>query len=290
MLDSIVISASCADLPPPVFLPTGGQGLTVHAAQTDVGVPAATPPVPDSGGSGEHEVLLLLDHQQFEADIAASKARMTRPSHRLTALIRRLCTEARLPLAELRGPGTGLVSGSQFGCAQVYEMHSRLLRHGARGVDAVRFAQATHSYPVSAAAIEFGLQGPCLAVVSGGQAGADAMTCASDWLREARCDRVLVAAYEDFSPPLTTYLQQQVTPDVLFGEAMVLLLLERQKDAQSRGLKPVQLPLEPEVACPVPEDVDYLGANALVALHRKMSTRPTPLAKVPSPRTELELG
>lgn len=234
----------------------------------------------------------MLDHQQFEADMAASKARMTRPSHRLAALIRRLCAAARLPLAELSGPGTGLVSGSQFGCAQVYDMHSRLLRQGPRGIDAVRFAQATHNYPISAAAIEFGLQGPCLAVVSGPQAGADALTCATDWLSDARCDRVLVAAYEDFAPPLTTYLQQRVTvtPDVLFGEAMVLLLLERQEDALARGLQPAPLPLEPKRAGPAPEDVDYLGANALVALHRQMTARRTSLAVVPPLKTELELG
>ncbi len=270
MPDSIVISASLADVAAPVPLCID-----------------TSPPV--SGASFGPAFIWSLDNSTYEAQDKRSKGRHTRPSFRLNRMISRLLVQAGLAPEIIGGPRTGLVSGSHFGCAQVYDMHNRLRRHGPRGIDAIRFAQATHNYPVSAAAIDFGLQGPCFAIVSTKAAGLDALTCALDWLNDDRCDRVIVAAFEDFTPELTAVLDQKRCRNSaqVFSESMVLMLLERQSTAAARGLHHApalasltRLPFARQTrptsqagrhpdTCPDP--IDYLGAHGLVALHRYLA-------------------
>ncbi|WP_168798029.1 beta-ketoacyl synthase N-terminal-like domain-containing protein [Pacificoceanicola onchidii] len=231
--------------------------------------------------------LYYLDHGAAEADARTSKGRHTRVSFRLDDMITRLLAQTGLSREDIAGPGTGLISGSCYGCAQVFEMHMRLRKKGPRGVDPVSFAQATHNYPISAAAIEFGIEGPCLAAVSAGGAGLDALQIATDWLREGRCERVLVAAYEDFAPPIADHLaaRAQTTPGKSYGEAMVLLLLERESVAAARGVHGApelmsivnQNTPEPKVGAKPqtpfaaqtfsPRTIDYLGAGGLLAVH-----------------------
>ncbi|UWQ12779.1 hypothetical protein K3X41_15675 (plasmid) [Aliiroseovarius crassostreae] len=272
MPDSIVVTVSCADLPRPCALPTGNATQEMaHVGAVHNRVPQKQPNTPqDIWG----DAILRLDHSEFEADDRAAKARQTRLSHRLERMIQRLAMAANLPVSELQGPGTGLVSGSQFGCSQVYQMQSRLHEFGPRGIDAVRFAQATHNYPITSAAIEFGIQGPSLAVVSGSQAGSDALTCALDWLRDGRCARVLVTTYEDFAPPLTTHLAQRArAPEgPVFAEAMVLMLLEQESAARSRGRHPILS--QPQRPHPLASfaGVNFLGATPLVALHQQIAS------------------
>ncbi|WP_425101082.1 beta-ketoacyl synthase N-terminal-like domain-containing protein [Tropicibacter sp. S64] len=233
-----------------------------------------------------------LDHAAAEADGRMSRARHTRVSWRLDNMISRLLDLTGLSRDAIAGPRTGLISGSQYGCAQVYEMHMRLRRNGPRGVDPVSFAQATHNYPVSAAAIEYGIEGPCLAAVSFESAGLDALQIAVDWLNAGRCDRVLVAAYEDLASPIADHLAARARdmPGTAYGEAMVLLLLERERAAVARGhhglpvltrVAPVRMPCgvglrvfaeqatRPSTLAPRP--LDYLAAGGLLALHDLLS-------------------
>ncbi|MFZ5963417.1 beta-ketoacyl synthase N-terminal-like domain-containing protein [Thalassococcus sp. BH17M4-6] len=270
MKDSIVISATCADAASPDSLPSDGQKADAAFGSF---------------------LVHYLDHADFEAHSVTERGRHTRISHRLSRLVPRLLAQSGLSAEDIAGTRTGLVSGSSYGCAQVFEMHQRLRRHGPRGVDAVRFAQATHNYPVSACAIEFGLQGPCLSVVSTETAGLDALQCAFDWLRDDRCDRVLVVAYEDMAPPIADHLvtRAMATPGKAYGEAMVLILLERDSIAAARGhvgrpvLASVVNTPRPEfilppadvttrcatatAAAPSSRTLDYLGAGGLLAIH-----------------------
>jgi len=162
--------------------------------------------------------------------------RHTGPSSRLARLIGQLATEAGLALGDLAGPATGLVSGSRYGCSLVADMHRRLRDLGPRGIDAVGFAQATHNFPVSACAIDYGIQGPGIALVSSLAAGMEALTCGRDWLREGRCDRVIVAAFEDLQGPAAAHVELLASPHAPpVHEAMALVLLERGCVARARG-------------------------------------------------------
>ncbi|WP_299963926.1 beta-ketoacyl synthase N-terminal-like domain-containing protein [uncultured Roseobacter sp.] len=261
MSDTIIISGSIADLPQ-------------TASPTVAGYPAATDGQTAFGFSG----LQFLDHTDFDALPARQRGRLTRPYARLSQMISRLLAQTGLSPSDIAGQRTGLVSGSMFGCSQVYEIHARLRHLGPRGVDAIRFAQATHSYPISACAIDFQIQGPCFAVVNTQAASLQALLCAWDWLRDGRCDRVLVAAYEDFTAPVSTHLahRARATPGLVFGESMVLVMLERDSLATRAKSAPVLL----DVAAGQPTDsaracgtmaVDHLGAEGLLALHRSIS-------------------
>lgn len=135
------------------------------------------------------------------------------------------------------GASTGLVSGSRYGCSIVFDMHRRLARHGPKGIDAVRFAQATHNYPVSACAIEFGFKGPCTALVSSRAAGMEALQCGLDWLNDSRCDRVIVTGFEDFGSPIDDHIRRASWSGGPVREAMVCVLLERADVATARGAR-----------------------------------------------------
>lgn len=148
--------------------------------------------------------------------------------------MQRLFGQANLTLDDRVGAVTGLVSGSRYGCSIVYDMHRRLRESGPRGVDAVGFAQATHNYPISACAIEFGLKGPLAALVSSPAAGMEALVCASDWLREGRCKRVIVAAYEDFDGMVTEHLKLARNGAGAMREAMALICMETADVAAAR--------------------------------------------------------
>lgn len=161
--------------------------------------------------------------------------RHTGPSSRLARMIGQLAAEAGLAPGDLAGPATGLVSGSRYGCSLVADMHRRLRDLGPRGIDAVGFAQATHNFPVSACAIEYGIQGPGIALVSSLAAGMEALTCGRDWLREGRCDRVIVAAFEDLEGPAAAHVELLAAPHAPpVHEAMALVLLERGAVARAR--------------------------------------------------------
>jgi 3-oxoacyl-(acyl-carrier-protein) synthase len=164
------------------------------------------------------------------------EGRHTVPSQRMARLIAALAAKAGLPEDGFAGPDTGIVSGSRYGCALVFDMNRRLRQGGPRGIDAVGFAQATHSFPLSACAIDFGIQGPGLAFVSSQAAGMEALQCARDWLVEGRCERVIVAGFEDLHGPAAAHLAQIQAPGAApVHEAMALILLERADSAAARG-------------------------------------------------------
>jgi 3-oxoacyl-(acyl-carrier-protein) synthase len=167
--------------------------------------------------------------------VEMTDGRHTIPSQRMARMIETLAERAGLTPVSFMGPATGIVSGSRYGCSLVFEMNRRLRKHGPRGIDAVGFAQATHSFPVSACSIDFGIQGPGVAFVSSYAAGMEALLCAQDWLREGRCDQVIVAGFEDLHGPASSHLSEVCAPiGSAIHEAMALILLERGPTARAR--------------------------------------------------------
>ncbi|WP_269584459.1 beta-ketoacyl synthase N-terminal-like domain-containing protein [Roseibium sp. Sym1] len=215
MKASIVISAIAMDLADEKSLPPGLQA-------------------PDES-LGDFS-LIRLDRGAFEAHRKRERQRHTPVSFRMSQLVTKLLSNAALSKEAAAGAATGLVSGSRYGCSIVFDMHRRLARYGPKGIDAIRFAQATHNYPVSCCAIEFGFKGPCTAMVSSRAAGMEAFQCACDWLLDRRCDRVVVTAFEDFGSPVDDHIRRTATQSGPVFEAMVCLMLERKELAEARGL------------------------------------------------------
>ena len=210
------------------------SSVSINLAQKDP-LPVVVPDVDTAFGPFNIKV---LDQQEFKKNSGSARRRHTAVSYRLSAMIKRLIEQAGFDASQIAGSETGLVSGSSYGCSAVFDMHQKLREYGPRGIDAVRFAQATHSYPISKCAIEFGLKGPSLALVSCEAAGMEALLCAYDWITENRCERVIVAAYEDFSAPVREHIIHSLGGKKLTGtvrEAMVLIMVERKSAAIERG-------------------------------------------------------
>ncbi|MCU0911361.1 MAG: hypothetical protein MUE98_08465 [Rhodobacteraceae bacterium] len=207
----------------------------------------------------------------------AQRSRHTPLSARLRASLDALASRAGLSAEALAGPATGIVSGSCYGTSLVHDGHRQLRAAGPRGLDAVGFAQATHNYPVSACAIELGLKGPCAAVAGSRLAGMQALLCAFDWLRERRCDRVLVAAYEDIRGAVADHVAVSRPDAGVVREAMVTLCLETAAAAQARGIVPLarlrSMTVLPPAAGQSEAVEEFLGASGLVDLARALSLR-----------------
>jgi hypothetical protein len=205
------------------------------------------------------------------------RSRHTPLSARLRISLEVLAARAGLSAEALAGPGTGVVSGSCYGASLVHDGHRQLRAAGPRGLDAVGFAQATHNYPVSACAIELGLKGPCAALAGSRVSGMQALLCAYDWLRERRCDRVLVAAYEDIRGAVADHLAASPPRAGVVREAMVTLCLETAGPALARGAVPLarvrSMAVLPPAARPTGGAEDFLGASGLVELARALTGR-----------------
>ncbi|QCT20302.1 hypothetical protein FEM41_11905 [Jejubacter calystegiae] len=176
----------------------------------------------------DDEELLALSHQS---------KRQTLLSMLLNQQCERLFQQAGLGIDDIRGTDTGLVSGSYYGCMSTTQnISDALWQKGPRGVDVIEFAKATHSFPLSAASIEFTLLGPTAAVVSGEFAGLDALMMANDWLLSGRCQRVIVVGYEHFSPLLEEHLREITGEEQagLYSDNLSILLLETYSSAVAR--------------------------------------------------------
>lgn len=187
----------------------------------------------------------------------------------LSALLCRLCEQmferALCPLTEEFGMETGLVSGAYYGCMSVTQGILATLREkGPRGIDAIEFAKATHSFPLSAASIAFKLHGPAAAAVSGECASLDALIMARDWLLAGRCERVLVVGYEQYTPLLQAHVQQ-LDAASCYSDSLSIIMLETQRSAALRGG-----PVLAELACVTPlyGDEEKIAAQCQRAIQR----------------------
>ena len=190
--------------------------------------------------NAEHFVRFLPEINLSSLDRKKSK-RHTKLSYRVSLLLEQLFESSGLPANVISGPDSGFVSGSGYGCMSTTQgIHTTLRNDGPRKIDAIEFAKSTHSYPLSINGIKYQLLGPSVAVVSSEIAGVDAIQCAMDWIKSERCKRVLVVAYESFSPLLADHVltvNRELTGSCSFIESVSVLLLERRKDVTARGGK-----------------------------------------------------
>ncbi|OMH29132.1 beta-ketoacyl synthase N-terminal-like domain-containing protein [Motiliproteus sp. MSK22-1] len=192
----------------------------------------------EGGESSEHHVRFLPEINLSSLDRKKSK-RHTKLSYRVSLLLEQLLESSGLQPEVFSGPDSGFVSGSGYGCMSTTQgIHTTLRKDGPRKIDAIEFAKSTHSYPLSINGIKYQLLGPSVAIVSSEVAGVDAIQCAADWIKSDRCKRVLVVAYESFSPLLADHVltvNRELNGCYSFIESISVLLLERRADVESRG-------------------------------------------------------
>lgn len=193
-------------------------------------------------GDANRPVMTFSDVQ-----LATTLKRQTPLSALLCGLCEEMFERALLSPTEAFGNETGLVSGAYYGCMGVtQEILATLREKGPRGIDAIEFAKATHSFPLSAVSIAFKLHGPAAAAVSGELASLDALIMACDWLQARRCERVLVVGYEQYSPLLQAHVQH-LDARSYFSDSLSIVMLETQRSAHGRGA-----PILAELSCVVP--------------------------------------
>jgi hypothetical protein len=128
---------------------------------------------------------------------------------RLSALVHDVvanCVAAQDSLFDV-AESVGIVSGSLYGCVAITDRtRSSLHQGGAPSIDPVQFAKATHSFPVSAASIAYGLKGPSAAIVGRRNAWIDALGFSIGAIRHRLADAFIVVAHEEIDDCVAAYL------------------------------------------------------------------------------------
>lgn len=172
-----------------------------------------------------------------------------------------------------------LVLGTALGCAEVNELYHRgLVVDGADHASPALFAQTIPSGPLGEVSIATGARGPAMTVMAGRCSAAAALASARRTLLTGRADRVLVIASdaigEDREPV------RAARGEAPGAEATVAMLLERD-GAFGRRVPLATLAhavVTADEPAPAPEDVDWMGAAAVIELPEWLSGESSTLA------------
>jgi len=139
----------------------------------------------------------------------------------------------------------GVGVGSSFGCWGVDEQYHRgLLKRGPRLCSPLHFGYTVPGSAAGELSIAGRLRGPNATWVAGRASGLIALTEATRWIRDGRCDRAVAGAADAMGAWLARELRDAGWPAGLAGEGAVALLLERADLAEEAGRTPL-LELEP---------------------------------------------
>ncbi|MFD9409378.1 beta-ketoacyl-[acyl-carrier-protein] synthase family protein [Streptomyces sp. NPDC059989] len=157
------------------------------------------------------------------------------------------------------GARVGVVIGCGVGASHTWETQGRRLQEfGPRRVSPLLLPMIGPSTPAGEVALACGAQGPSLATGTACASGATAIVIARDLLTSGQCDVVIAGGTEACNTPLiVTGLAQlgalsvrcddpasasrpfdQARDGFVLGEAAAILILERAKDAVTRGHRP----------------------------------------------------
>lgn len=188
----------------------------------------------------------------------------------------------------------GLVIGTQYGCLDTMVKYTdRVKKRGTRFATPVMFSHAFVNTPASLVAIDFGLKGYHIPIVSGAASGTQALLTAMVGLQCGHADAVIAGGVEALCPTLFEGVAGQMwagdDPDEydpladhgrVFGEGAAFLLLEPAVSAEARGAKIHGLlcvaadsavilstgPLVSAAACPAGLYGDCFGASGALAI------------------------
>ncbi|HEX3048062.1 MAG TPA: beta-ketoacyl synthase N-terminal-like domain-containing protein [Bacillota bacterium] len=104
----------------------------------------------------------------------------------------------------------GILSGSLFGsfqtnCQSIIDLTVK----GPKFIDPEMFPLTSHNYPISLAAIEFGLKGPITSFIKSTNAGLQALSYGVQLLRSGLAKQMIVVAYEEINKINMAVLQEK---------------------------------------------------------------------------------
>ena len=143
---------------------------------------------------------------------------------------------------------TGIISGSAFGCLESQD-HLRMVLNekGPAYFDPVEFPWTSHNFPISAAAIKFGLKGPITAMIASMSAGLNAIIYSAFQIIKGQAQRMIVVAFDEINELQYAYLKEKNYLDcvtqadknhsadaVYLAESCVAWMLESEQAAKQR--------------------------------------------------------
>ena len=163
------------------------------------------------------------------------KAYLDRNSELLLAATGMALHNAGLDTARLTPERTGILVGTAWaGQDTMTAFFADYVQKGARLVKPFLFPHAYFNTAISLAAMEWSFRGVHQAFASGRIASGQAIIAACDLLADHEADVILAGGCEALSPVLFHVLAAHGIPP---GEAGVMLVLERQSHAKTRGAK-----------------------------------------------------
>lgn len=209
--------------------------------------------VPEEGSPGFGALPLVASCLDFfvEDYLQSEKTYLDRCSEFALAACALALEDAELDWQELDSTRLGLAFGTAFGCLDsLANVSSRVQAKGARFASPMIFTHAFANSPVSLAAIEYRIQGPCSAFCTGGTSSAAALQYAMDALLDDRADVMLAGGADALSGPLVQAIAAGLPGSgEAPGEGACLLALERMEDAQARGANMLGELVSVELGC-----------------------------------------
>lgn len=116
---------------------------------------------------------------------------------------------------------TGIISGSAFGCLESQDRLRMVLHEKGPGYfDPVAFPWTSHNFPISAAAIKFGLKGPITAMIASMSAGLNAVIYSAYQIIKGQTDRMIVVAFDEINELQYAFLKERNYIDGTLQEGM----------------------------------------------------------------------
>ncbi|MGD9210173.1 MAG: beta-ketoacyl synthase N-terminal-like domain-containing protein [Desulfobacteraceae bacterium] len=105
---------------------------------------------------------------------------------------------------------TGIMSGSGFGCLESQDHLRMVLKEkGPAYFDPVAFPWTSHNFPISAAAIKFGLKGPITAMITSMSAGLNAVIYSAYQILKGQTERMIAVAFDEINALQYAYLKEK---------------------------------------------------------------------------------
>lgn len=140
--------------------------------------------------------------------------------------------------------GTGIISGSGFGCTGSYTDFVKDMIDDHNGVDPMKFPFISHNYPISIGSIQYGLKGPIAADISSMSSSLNALIFGHNLVANGFVERMIVIGFEELTEIIVNYLEthgylngkgNEAQTESILCEGCAGVLIESVESAKERG-------------------------------------------------------